>query len=100
MIKLLIMLISDQASTDIKTHTRAQIITDFAFFVFSSCPLDSKYMIPPSITAKTAKTATYLIPVAIRFPIILNVFVSHGHGSHPQLISGTPAARVLSARII
>lgn len=94
------MLINDQAITDINTQTSAHMITDFAFFVFSSCPLESKYIIPHTITAKTARTATYLIPVAIKAPIILNVFVSHGHGRAPQLISGTPAAITFSARSI
>jgi hypothetical protein len=44
-------------------------MTLFAFFVFSSCPDESKYIIPPTITAITAIIATYFIPVAITPPI-------------------------------
>jgi hypothetical protein len=64
------MLIIDQAETDINTHARAQMIMLFAFFVFSSSPLDIRYIIPPIITAITAITAIYWINRAIIFPSI------------------------------
>jgi hypothetical protein len=61
---------SDQAATDVNTHTSAHIIIFFAFFVFSSSPLEIRYIIPPNITAITAITATYLISNVIIFPSI------------------------------
>jgi len=66
----------------------------FAFFVFSSCPLESKYIIPPNITAKTAITATYCIPVEIVVQITQKVSVSEKPQSEqpgrlPQFTGGT-----------
>lgn len=63
-------MIIDQAEIEINTHTSAQIIMLFAFLVFSSSPLDMRYIIPPIITAITAITAIYWISKAIIFPII------------------------------
>jgi hypothetical protein len=61
------MLMSDHAEIEMNTQASAQIITLFAFFVFSSSPLEMRYIIPPIITAITAITAIYLISSAIMF---------------------------------
>jgi len=83
-----------QADTDKKVPTNAHIIMLFARFVFSSSPLDTRYIIPPTITARTAITATYLIPTAITPHSTLYRFVSfEGHGSPPQFTSGILAPK-------
>lgn len=88
---------SDHARTEINTPTKAHIMIFFARFVFSSSPLESKYIIPHAITASTAITATYLIIVAITAPIILYTPVSDNEtpvlqpGSSQQFISGGAA---------
>jgi hypothetical protein len=69
-LKLLIIFIRDHAEIEINTHTSAQIIILFAFFIFSSSQLEIRYIIPPNITAITAITATYLISKAITFQSI------------------------------
>jgi len=64
----------------------------FAFFVFSSCPLEIRYIIHQNITASTAITATYLIPAVITFPMTQYKLVSElGQGRPQQSISGTAA---------
>ena len=86
---------SRYALTETKTHTSAQIITFFAFFIFSSSPDERRYNIPPYISASTAKTATYCITVAIRFHITSNVTVLLDvlhQGSHSQFGLGAAKA--------
>lgn len=88
-------LIMYQEDTERRTHARDHIIQVFAFFTFSSSPPDIKYIIPLSINAITAITATYLIPSAMIFATKLigesNDVPSPHHGRSPQLISGAPA---------
>jgi hypothetical protein len=61
----LIVLIINQADTEKKTPTKDQIIQDFAFFILSSFPAESMYIIHPIINEITAITATYFISTAV-----------------------------------
>lgn len=85
----------DQAITEVNTPTSAHIITRLALEVFSSSPLDTRYMIHPIIIAITAITAIYLITAEIIFAINTytpspspeSAAVPH-HGRLPQFTSG------------
>lgn len=90
------MLISPYADIEIITPTSAHIIIFLAFFVFSSSPLETRYITQPNMIARTASTATYWIHVSITLPIIPKVSVSFAHppsqpGRFPQFIGGFAA---------
>ncbi len=58
-------LIINHEQIDKRTHTNDHVIHVFALFTFSSSPPDTKYIIPLSIRAITAITATYCIANAM-----------------------------------
>jgi hypothetical protein len=93
MLKLLSIPMIDHAVTDRNTHTSDHIITLFAFFAFSSSHAETRYIIPQSITVRTARTDIYCIIRLMKFhntPYILSKLLSllEHPGSPPQLMSG------------
>ncbi len=109
----MIVLIINQADTEKKTPTKDQIIQDFAFFILSSFPAESIYIIHPIINEITAITATYFISVAVdaaknsvaSFAVetleelgVDTTSSSGHHGSHAQFTGGVFVANAFKQK--